>query len=166
MRMDFQMTADGDLALGPQETDNEGRPLYFDSGIASSVPSPEYNERSVPVRTMGTVYGIEAEMQTAWTRLRSETTSWALHETLGADLSDLIGEKNTRETAERGLRKIRDALARDGAFNDIDHEVNVFPYGRNELVFVLTVRQFGEEIRLPLRLDLEVGILDRYEVES
>jgi hypothetical protein len=91
------------------------------------------------------------------TRVRSELYDWALHPGLGANLSDLIGELNNKEIAERGKARIISALVRDGFVATRFIKVSYIPIDHNHLMYRLSIvipdMIQGEEIELNLLLD-------------
>ena len=96
-------------------------------------------------------------IQEVKTRVRSDLYDWKLHPSLGASLSDLIGELNNKEIAERGKARIISALVRDGFVGARFIKVNYIPIDQNHLMYRLSIvipdMVQGEEIELNLLLD-------------
>lgn len=76
---------------------------------------------------------------------------------VGADLEDLIGRPNTKETAEEGKKKIRQALIKTTIFSHDDLFVDAKPVGVNAMVFFLFVRSPFQEDPLSFAIHLDVG---------
>ena len=81
-------------------------------------------------------------VQEVQTRLRSDLEDWEMVPTLGASLSDLIGEPNDQKIAEEGKTRIVSSLVRD-AFCDINRiSVRYVPVSRHHILY-------GIQISLP-----------------
>lgn len=166
MRIDFGFTKDGDLMLGEQQTNAEGELLYRDPARPGGYTT-EVSETTIPMRDIGVQFGIETMQQMIMNRLRTENPDWLLHDGIGADLSDLIGEGNTRETMEQGKAQIKKALLYDETLNERDFQIDGFPYDAERIMYVITLKQAGrQDIRIPFLFHVELGLLDAYEVES
>jgi len=166
MRIDFGFSKDGDLILGEQKTNSEGELLYRDPARPGGYTT-EVSETTVPIRDIGVAFGVETIQQMIWNRLRTENPDWSLHDGVGADLSDLIGELNTRETMEVGRASIIKALTYDDALNENNFEVRGFPYTAESIMYMITIKEEGrQDIRIPLLFHMELGLVDVYEVED
>jgi hypothetical protein len=104
-----------------------------------------------------TAHQLLSFVQEIKTRVRSELYDWKLHPSLGASLSDLIGEPNSREIAERGKARIIAALVRDSFVARRYIKVSYTPIDRHHLMYRLSVTVpdmiQGEQIELNLLLD-------------
>lgn len=158
------MTEEGDLELGDQQTDENGYLLYY-TELGSSNMTIDPNESAVPVRDVEMAWGDEAEVQLIMSRLKTENPDWLLHDGIGADMSDLIGEPNTQETAAMGVEKIRLALTYKDTFKDEELEIIPIPVSANEILFDIWVNRSYGVSRYPIILDLEYGLLNYYEVK-
>lgn len=166
MKIDFRMSEDGDLVLGEQLLNEQGELLYRDPARLSGYTT-EVTETTIPMRDMGVAYGDEVDMQLVRFRLKTDAPDYAVHPTLGGNLSDLIGEPNTRATMERGKALIYEALTYDKALSVDSVIVNGIPYEQDKILYMVRlVREGRQEVRIPLLFDLEVGILNEYEVEE
>lgn len=72
-------------------------------------------------------------------RVRSEAQDWTLYPWLGAGLSELIGEPNSRETAEIGKEKIMNSLT-IGAFV-VAEDVNIkyVPVTHDSMMYTIKI---------------------------
>lgn len=78
--------------------------------------------------------------QECLSRIKSGTLDWALHPYLGSDLDDIAGEPSSREVAERGVEKIRNALTM-GAFIPVaDVNIKYTPVKNNAIFYVLKIK--------------------------
>lgn len=146
-------------------TNDEGLPLYRDT-TRSEGYTTEVSETTVPMRDVATSYGDEVDIQTIMNRMRTDNPDWLLHEEIGANLSDLIGEPNTKETMEMGATLITNALLYDKTFQSTEIEVAGTPYGMQEILFFVRLKRQGrKEVRIPLLFNLEIGLINEYEVE-
>lgn len=165
MWIDFAMDEEGDLMLGEQLTDEEGNLLYRDPTRLGGY-TKEPSENTIPIRDIGVKYGDEAEIQAMHARLRTENPDWVMHDGIGADLSDLIGEPNVRMTAEMGKQKIKNALTYDDTWREEEIEVNAVPYTADSILFVVKRLKEGRNyLRVPLLFDLNIGLRDIHEEE-
>lgn len=69
-------------------------------------------------------------------RLRTDNPDWFRHYLLGADLEDLKGMDNTRETGELGVERIVRALTYDGLVDLDKLYVRAVPTGGMRLPFI------------------------------
>lgn len=96
-------------------------------------------------------------VQEVKTRVRSELYDWQLHPHLGAALSDLLGEANNKELAERGKARIISSLIRNGLVARRFIKVSYAPVDRHHLMYrlAITIPDMieGEQIELSLLLD-------------
>lgn len=74
------------------------------------------------------------------TRVRSSLRDWLSDPWLGADLTDFIGEPNTRELANDIALQIRHALVFDGLVASSDLEVIPMPLDVHVIVFRLVLK--------------------------
>lgn len=73
------------------------------------------------------------------TRVRSSLEDWQMHPTIGADLDEIIGEPNNRDTAEIGKARIVDSLIRDNFMAEGDIQVKFTPVDRHRILYVMRV---------------------------
>lgn len=166
MKIDFRMSEDGDLVLGEQLTNEQGELLYRDPSRLSGYTT-EVSESTIPMRDVGIAYGDEVDIQMIRFRLNTDAPDYSVHPTLGANLSDLIGEMNTRATMEKGKAFILQALTYDGALSEHELEVSGIPYDQTKILYsVRLIREGRPSVRIPLLFDIELGIMNTYEVEG
>lgn len=162
MKVDFRFTVDGDLALGSPQVNEEGELLYVDAYGNLSTNSTEGELiRDIPLR-----HSYLSEVQVVLNRLRTDDPDWQLHPNIGANLSDLIGKPNTRETGDEGCRLIVDCLTKEGFIKESELDVRAIPYSRSEIIFRIVLTRKAGEIVLPILYNLEHGILTEYEVKT
>ena len=118
----------------------------------------------IPVREMRTVSGEESQLQLIRSRLMTENPDWLLYPNIGADLSDLIGKRNTPMTAEEGRSMIIRALTYDAAFSERELTVEAIPVSRETLLFDIKILRRGNVYRYALTLSLQLGITNFYEI--
>jgi len=107
---DLKWTLNGDLTVGP------------DGDLADTAHDPLLSLR-----------------QEIRTRVRSSTQDWELHEDLGADLDEIIGEPNTRETGLAGRALIISSLTRDGFIDESDIEIRETPVDRHTILYRIKI---------------------------
>lgn len=160
-RMDWAFTEDGDLGLSDPEVNEFGEVLY--RHIDGSIDNDK-GEDGKEVRDIGWVYDLEAEKQVILNRLRTDAPDWYHHPQMGGNLTDLIGEPNTRETGELGANYIMAALTYAELYNPSQLRVRAIPMSETEMVFMIDVVKLADEIvRLPLIFNLVSGLMDFYQ---
>lgn len=158
-KMDFLFSEDGDLKLGGAKTDENGKLLYIYSDGTVTNESMRNGEEGRLIREFAYSSGRHAYKQIILNRLKTDAPDWFHYPNMGGNLTDLIGEPNTRETGERGVTYIVDALSYAGLFNAADLEVKAVPINPEEILFRITVSTRGTEpYRLPLVLNLNHGL--------
>lgn len=101
-------------------------------------------------------------LQEIQTRLRSDLKDWEIHPHLGASLSDLIGEPNTRAIAEEGKTRIISALVRDNFCDGNLIKVRYVPVDKNHLLYNIRISLPGlkDEERLQFSLLFDTSEYD------
>lgn len=164
MLIDWAFSEDGDLVLSDPLVDSQGNVLYLHSdGTVDTEPG----EDGKPIRDIGYSYDFEAEKQVILNRLKTDAPDWYHYPRMGGNLSDLIGEPNTRETGERGARFILEALTYEGLYHPSQIDVRPVPVSPNEILFLISIIKLDDKVfRFPLVFNLEHGILNFYEVQQ
>jgi len=159
---DWKLTEDGDLDVGTLETDEDGNQYYI--GLDREMTT-EWEEESKEVRDIGFVFDIDTEAQLIKNRLKTENPDWYHHMGIGANLSDLIGLPNTRETAQLGIENITISLMYKGLYNRSQINVQATPISFTQILFTIEIEKFNNRIvQLPVVFDLETGVSNAYEV--
>lgn len=89
-------------------------------------------------------------------RLRTDNPDWFRHYLLGADLEDLKGMDNTRETGELGVERIVRALTYDGLVDLDKLYVRAVPTGGHEITFYIVV-QLGYNKTISLEFPVDIA---------
>ena len=158
--MDFKWTEDGDICLSNSKTDEDGNLLYLheDDSITT-----EKGFDGKEIKDVETCFGTDIHKTIILNRLKTDNPDWFHHIQMGADLSDLIGEFNTRETGELGAEKIRKALQYGNSFGGLPISVRPIPISPEEIMFSIDI---GEEDyrhrRFPVIFNLAHGNLYIY----
>lgn len=162
MKVDFRFTDEGDLELGSPEYDKFDQLLYVDSvGDTSTEPGDGELIRDIPLQV-----SYMSDKQVILNRLKTDNPDWLIHPEIGADLVELVGEPNTRETALKGVELIRNSLCNDGFLDWDDVEVKPVPISPSEILFYLKITFRSEVMVLPILYDIEHGLMTQYEVEK
>ncbi|TNP18937.1 hypothetical protein FHY73_14605 [Bacillus tropicus] len=162
MKVDFRFTSEGDLELGSPSYNDFDELLYVDSvGNISTDSSEGLLIRDIPLQV-----SYLSEKQVILNRLRTDNPDWFIHKDIGADLSELIGLPNTRETGELGKSLIEKSLTSDKFILPSDLNVRPVPVSSSEILFYITVRRKAADLVVPVLFDLEHGLLSEYEVNS
>ena len=88
-------------------------------------------------------------------RLSRSNPEW-FHDSIHADLEDLLGMPNNNETALMGMFKISDALTHDGFISEDDIYIESTPVSQYEIIFILFVRG-QEEGTIVFEIDLDLS---------
>lgn len=163
--MDFAFDSEtGDILKAPPKVNEKGLICYRhpDGTIRT-----ESGERAIPYCDIGVVRGKQSIVQVIKNRLLTDNPDWFHHPTMGSDLTDLIGEPNTRETAYKGVDYITNALTYNNFLSPGEFSIRPVPISETEILFVLTIALPNEdEFRLPLVFDIERGLKEvHYEEE-
>lgn len=96
--------------------------------------------------------------QMIYSRLKTQNPDWFMHEGIGANLEDLIGEPNTRETAAKGVSLIKQSLMYGGFLTLYEFSVRAVPVNNKEVLFIVKIHS-SDEIVIPILFDYEHGIV-------
>lgn len=81
-------------------------------------------------------------------RLRTDYNDFEPHPEVGADLIELIGEPNTRDTSKQGEAKIVHSLTYDGRVRNMDLYVRAVPIAQDKIVFYTFVNDGTEQLNV------------------
>lgn len=163
--MDFELTDDGDLYLGQQLTDKEGYFLYYivdELGENLPIITRDVNEATIPIRDFKLISEDLERLQLIKTRLQTENPDWALYESVGASLTDFIGEKNNPTTGSLIEDRVLQTLLRNDAFHEEELSVNVIPISYNEVLVDVTLDSQSMYLRYAFSLNFEIGVNNVY----
>lgn len=164
MNLDFRFSEDGDIELGVRRVDPQGQILYkHKDGTVDTVKGTDGKE----LRDVALSRGSQTEKHMIMNRLKTDAPDWFHHPVMGGNMSDLIGEPNTRETAERGTANIIAALTYRNLFNPTEVHVRPVPIGPEEILFVITISRVQQQsYRLPLVFNLSHGVISEYQMKT
>jgi hypothetical protein len=160
-KMDWAFTEDGDLSLGEARLDDSGKILYkHKDGIIDT----EKGEDGLEIRDIGVVGDSEVDKQIILNRLRTDSPDWYHHPGMGGNLTDLIGEPNTRETGDIGAALIRRALTYRNLYTENQLSIRAIPLSVEQMVFMIDISKFNSKVfRFPLVFNLQNGLMDFYK---
>ncbi|UOE58073.1 hypothetical protein IRB79_27815 (plasmid) [Cytobacillus oceanisediminis] len=162
MKVDWRLTADGDLELGSPSYNEFDQLVYVDSAGEISTESTE----GELVRDIPLAVSYMSEKQVIMNRLRTDNPDWQQHDEIGADLSELIGLQNTRETGQLGVQLIEKCLTYDDFIKPEDLFIRPVPISPGEILFYITINRPAAEMTIAVVMDLEHGLLTEYEVNK
>jgi phage baseplate assembly protein W len=103
--------------------------------------------------------------QTIRNRLKTDAPDWFHHPKMGGNLSDLIGEPNTRATGEKGVQLIKEAISYASYINIDKINVRPVPVSSATILFYIEIKDSTElNLEYPVLFDLDHGILSEYKV--
>jgi hypothetical protein len=161
IRRDFRMTDDGDLALGSERRDADGNILYVNRfGEESTDPSQGQTIRDMTVASQK-----NAIKQVLRNRLMTDAPDWYHYPDMGGNMSDLIGEPNTRATAQLGVDNIMKMITYDNYLSPSDVSVKPIPVDTTTILFYIELQK-GNDVNMdyPVLFDLDTGLMSEYEL--
>lgn len=94
-------------------------------------------------------------------RVKSDFMDWIIHPWIGAGLTEIVGEPNSRETAEIGKEKILNSLTTGAFVAAEDVNITYMPVSKDALVYVIKVNiepteenEYTDVVQTTLMLDL------------
>lgn len=158
-KMDWGFTEDGDLQLGAPKVDDNNNVLYYHEDDTVSIEPIHNGKEGKMIRDLTYVLDRNAMKQVIYNRLKTDAPDWYHHPNMGGNLTDLIGEPNTRDTGNLGVSYITDALTYDGFISPMQLSVRAVPTSPEEIIFFITIAMTdGETYRLPLTFNLTHGL--------
>lgn len=158
-KIDFAFSEDGDLILGLPKLNDGGKILYRHKDGTMDTIQYRGTEKGKEVLDLAYTRGKDAVQQIVMNRLKTEAPDWYHHPSMGGNLTDLIGEQNTKETAMLGVNYIMDALTYGGLFSASQVGIRPVPVNAEEILFSITIQLDGNEpYRLPLVFNLNHGL--------
>jgi hypothetical protein len=129
---------------------------------------PQYNKVDIAVSASGdlvldsntdflTYRGKNVLKQDIAFRLRTDPGGFVPHADLGAGLSDLIGEPNTRENAKIGESKIRTSLISDGMVGNTDLYVRGVPVSQEAVMYYVFVNNGENQLNVTPEVIFEMN---------
>ena len=166
---DLKLTPEGDLALGQQVADENGNLMYYSSSaqLSNGQITTEPLSDSVPIRDVDTVFGYDEKLQWIQSILRTDNPDWSIYPNIGANVSDLAGELNSPKTAALGVTNITQALTSSGYLKATDFEIDSVPVSPTKIMYNIRLQRNEQTTyQYNFVLDLEIGVLNYYEVEG
>lgn len=155
-KIDLAFSPEGDLLLGPPRIDSDGAILYRHPD--GSITTEEGLNGKV-LYDFAYVRNRDALRQNIMNRLKSDNPDWYHHSKIGGNLSDLIGEPNTKETGDLGATYIYNSLTYSNLVSPYVLSVRPVPINSNEILFLITIDMGTEEsYKLPVVFNLERGL--------
>ena len=94
-------------------------------------------------------------------RVKSDFRDWAVHPWIGAGLTEIVGEPNSKETAEIGKEKILNSLTTGAFVAAQDVNITYMPVSKDAIVYIIKIdiepteeNEYTDEVRVTLILDL------------
>lgn len=141
---------DVDLYMSKPSSDNQGGDL--------GLSAPMLDENGEHVVDLALSYHKDVLKQIVYARVVTQAPDWFIHPKLGGNLEDLIGEPNTRSTAEAGINLINNALTYGDFLKDEEFIVKAIPVNREEVLFIIRVTGLAEEVVIPIQFNYKYGM--------
>ena len=129
-----------------------------DEGGDLQLSAPFTNKNGEVVADLALAYGNQVTRNIVYTRIRTQAPNWFLHPTLGGNLEDLVGEPNTKDTAQRGVTFITNALMYDNFLEEDRFTVRAIPVNREEILFVIVINSRPNDIVVPIQFNYNYGM--------
>jgi hypothetical protein len=158
-KMDWSFTEDGDIALGAPKVNENNQILYLHDDDVVDTNKVRGGKEGKLIRDLSYVAGKAARKQVIFNRLKTDDPDWYHHPGMGGNLTDLIGEPNTRETGELGVQYITRSLTYHSFLSATQLSVRAVPISEEEIVFFITILLDDDEpYRLPITFNLTHGL--------
>lgn len=105
----------------------------------------------------------KAFLQQVLTRIQSNAGDWKLQPSIGANLTQNLGQPNTSALGAKIQTQVMNALTRNGFLKNSELKVDVFPISQHELMIIVTIHPSGD--REQLRLSLSYSSRDNRVVQ-
>ncbi len=122
------------------------------------ITAPRVDSEGNTVVDLAISYSNQVIKQIVYSRIITQAPDWFVHPTLGGNLEDLIGEPNTKETAQLGVRAITDALTYDNFLDIGSFTVKAVPVNRDEILFVIRVEGWQQDTIIPIQFNYNYGM--------
>ena len=100
-----------------------------------------------------------AVRQSVMFRLKTNLNELFMHPYIGNKLLEIIGHKNTRETAELGKRFLLDTIVKYNYINEQDVAIEAIPIDENTIIYTIQISDTPYSIiNFVLELDLQDGV--------
>lgn len=97
--------------------------------------------------------------QSAIIRLKTNMREFLLHPQIGSQLGEIIGKRNTRETAEQGRIFLNRAILRENFILEQDVSIQTLPSDANAILYIIKINTgWNETVTMILEMDLQEGI--------
>jgi hypothetical protein len=95
--------------------------------------------------------------QQAYLRLMTQVSDFTMYPTLGADLEELQGMPQSKETGDYGIRLIESALRREGSFVGLPIQVKAVPVSLQGIRFDIYITA-GSRTEMVLSIEQDLGL--------
>lgn len=161
IRRDWRFTPDGDIELGSPQMNTEGQFIYVNRFGDISTDASE----GEPVRDIALHSQKNVIKQVLRNRLLTDAPDWLHHPDMGGNLSDLVGEPNTRATGQKGADLIKSAITYQSYINPDSVNVRPVPVNNTTILFYIELKDdTGFDLEYPVLFDLEHGVLSEYQI--
>lgn len=94
-------------------------------------------------------------------RVKSDFMDWVIHPWLGAGLTEIVGEPNSKETAEIGKEKILNSLTTGAFVAAEDVNITYMPVSKDAIVYIVKINiepteenEYTDVVQTTIVLDL------------
>jgi hypothetical protein len=158
-KIDWSMTEEGDLVLGAPKVDASNNTLYYHDDESIDIYEFKDGRAGKKICDLAYTIGRDAWKQIIFNRLKTDAPDWFHHPKMGGNLTDFIGELNTRETGNLGAEAITTALTYAGLLTADQVNVRPVPINAEEIMFFITINiDDSEPYRLPIVFNLNSGL--------
>ena len=118
------------------------------------------DDYSTGFKTIALVSGNEEVIQNISVRLKTNLRELFLHQDFGNALLKIIGQRNTRETAELGKQYLKNTILRENQIIKPEHlDITATPLDLNKILYIIKIADSPfSAIDMILEVDLQQGI--------
>jgi hypothetical protein len=159
MDIDFAFSEDGDILLGAPKLDTNGNLLYLHADRTIDVEQYQNGVQGKTIQDMAYSLGRDALRQVIINRLKTDAPDWFHYPTMGGNLTDLIGEPNTKDTGQRGVVMITEVLTYGNLLDAANLSIRAVPVNSEDILFLITVKTKDNDVfKLPIVFNLNHGL--------
>lgn len=117
------------------------------------------DEEDNVLKDFSLISNVDEASQLINTRLKTNLKEFFLHPNIGNGLVNIIGKRNTRETAEIGKTYIIDSIIKENYIQPKDIEISYMPTDERTLIYIIKILIDNfNYVSVVLEVDLQEGI--------
>lgn len=102
------------------------------------------------------IYDVDYIKQQICNRIKTMSPDW-FYDNIGADMEQLLGQPNTKDTAVKGIDLIRDALSGDGFIDKDSVYIKPIPVNNETIAYFVMIQIEGADKPLTFQVDIALS---------